>query len=278
LYQNIVNSSQNIVSVEPFNVSSTFFCLERQEHYQPKDSTPARNLTSALHRIKLKKITNPMKILSNISVVEVRFMKTLDEERKIEVLQGCAGDNYAQVIVLADGIAQIKSGGTHNATALKLCKALKKTRQIAGHNNDNKEDDDNDNNSKQHSWRCCWVQQKQISGYQKCCHCYKRGCRSFLCCYKKKKGGSEKASAAAESSIKKSRSKCSHCSRTSHSESNCWKKYPHKAPSKSSTKASGAFLEKELLMCSIKVNDTYYVSTENVKNTYYCVPITEDGK
>jgi hypothetical protein len=63
---------------------------------------------SALHRIKLKKITNPMKILSNISVVEVRFMKTLDEERKIEVLQGCAGDNYAQVIVVVDGIAQIK--------------------------------------------------------------------------------------------------------------------------------------------------------------------------
>ncbi len=97
----------------------------------------------------------------------------------------------------------------------------------------------------------------------------------MLCPDKKKKGGSEKTSTAAETSVKKTRSKCSHCSRTNHSESNCWNKYPHKAPRKSSTDASGAFLKEEVLVCNIKVDDTYYV-TANVENAYYCVPITED--
>jgi hypothetical protein len=69
-----------------------------QEHDQPKDSTSTRNLTSALQKIKLKKNTNPMKILSDVSAVEARFKKTLDEERKIEVVQGCVEDNYALVI------------------------------------------------------------------------------------------------------------------------------------------------------------------------------------
>ncbi len=64
---------------------------------------------SALHRIKLKKDTNPMKILSDISAVEVRFKETLNKKRKIEVVQGCTGDNYAQVIVVADRIAHFKS-------------------------------------------------------------------------------------------------------------------------------------------------------------------------
>jgi hypothetical protein len=78
-----------------------------QKHYQPKDSTSTRDLTSALHKIKLKKNTNPMKILSDISAVQVRFKKTLNKERKIKIMQSCAGDNYAQVIVVADRIAQI---------------------------------------------------------------------------------------------------------------------------------------------------------------------------
>jgi hypothetical protein len=46
-----------------------------------------------------------MKILTAISVVEVRFKKILNKERKVEVVQGCAGDNYAQLIVVEDGIA-----------------------------------------------------------------------------------------------------------------------------------------------------------------------------
>ncbi len=37
-----------------------------------------------------------MKILPDISAVEVRFKKTLDDERKIEVMQSCTGDDYAQ--------------------------------------------------------------------------------------------------------------------------------------------------------------------------------------
>ncbi len=80
-----------------------------------------------MQKIKLKKNANLMKILSDISEVEVSFKKPLDEERKIEVVQGCAGDNYAQVIVIADRIVQIKSSGNRNVTALELCKAMKKT-------------------------------------------------------------------------------------------------------------------------------------------------------
>jgi hypothetical protein len=66
-----------------------------QEYYQLKDSTSARDLTSALHNIRLKKNTNPMKIVSDILAVEVRFKKTLNEERKIEVVQSLVGNNYA---------------------------------------------------------------------------------------------------------------------------------------------------------------------------------------
>jgi hypothetical protein len=40
--------------------------------------------------------------------------------------------------------------------------------------------------------------------------------------------------------------------------------------------ASGAFLEEELLVCIIKVDNTFY-GRESIENTYYCVPITEDG-
>jgi hypothetical protein len=46
--------------------------------------------------------------------------------RKIEVVQGWAGEDYAQVIVIADGMAQIQSNRTHNAMALELCKAMRK--------------------------------------------------------------------------------------------------------------------------------------------------------
>ncbi len=42
-------------------------------------------------------------------------------------------------------------------------------------------------------------------------------------------------------------------------------------------KSSGVFLEEELLVDKIKVDDTYYI-TENVENAYYCVPITENGQ
>jgi hypothetical protein len=63
-----------------------------QEHYQPKNSTSTKDLLSVLQKIKLKKSIR-MKILSDISAVEVRFKKSLNEKRKIEVVQGCMGDN-----------------------------------------------------------------------------------------------------------------------------------------------------------------------------------------
>jgi hypothetical protein len=116
-----------------------------QKHYQPMDSTSARDLTMALQKIKLKKDANPMKILSDISAVEVRFKQALSKERKIEVVQGCAEDDYAQIIAVADRIAQIQS--IRNAKALELCKAMRNLWRIAGHDNDDKEDDDVDNDS-----------------------------------------------------------------------------------------------------------------------------------
>ena len=59
----------------------------------------------ALQKIKLKKDINPMKILSEISAVEVRFKQSLSKEKKVEVVQGCTGDNYAQIIVVTDGLS-----------------------------------------------------------------------------------------------------------------------------------------------------------------------------
>jgi hypothetical protein len=55
----------------------------------------------------LKMNTNLMKILSNIAAVEVKFKKTLNEERKIEIMQGCTGEDYAQVIVVANSSSQV---------------------------------------------------------------------------------------------------------------------------------------------------------------------------
>ncbi len=41
-------------------------------------------------------------------------------------MQSCAGDDYAQVIVVADSVARISDLGACDATALELCKAMKK--------------------------------------------------------------------------------------------------------------------------------------------------------
>jgi hypothetical protein len=79
--------------------------LSIQNHHQPTDITKSRNLPMALQKIKLKKDVNPMKILSEISVVEVRSKQSLSKEKKVEVVQGCAGDNYAQIIVITDGLS-----------------------------------------------------------------------------------------------------------------------------------------------------------------------------
>jgi hypothetical protein len=83
--------------------------LSIQNHYQPTDSTSSRDLTIALQKNKLKRDANPMKILSKISAVEVRFKQSLSKNKKVEVIQGCAGDNYAQIIVVTDGLSKMES-------------------------------------------------------------------------------------------------------------------------------------------------------------------------
>ncbi len=85
--------------------------------------------------------------MSDISAVEVRFKKPINDRRKIEVVQGCVGEDYAQFIVVAVGMAQIQPGGTCDATAIELYKDMKTAKQLAGYNYDNNEDDDNNNDS-----------------------------------------------------------------------------------------------------------------------------------
>jgi hypothetical protein len=66
--------------------------------------------------------------------------QALSKEREIEVVQRCAGDKYAQMIVLADGLAKIQS--QRNATALELNKTMRKSWQITGNGDGDEEDDD----------------------------------------------------------------------------------------------------------------------------------------
>jgi hypothetical protein len=234
------------------------------------------DLLSALQKIKLDKNANPMKILSDTSAVEVRSKKPILDGRKIEVVQGCAEEDYALVIVVADGMAQIQSSGTRDATALDPCKAMKKVQQLAGHSDNNDKDDDNNNDSVGLETSLGAVKHKQSSIHKKkCFHCSKKGHRLSLCTDKKKKGRSEKAGTATDASTKKTRPKCSHCSHPGHTENDCWKKHLHKAPSKSSWEASGAFLDKVLLVCNIAVDDATYI-TQDIETVYYCIPITED--
>ncbi len=87
----------------------------------------------------------------------------------------------------------------------------------------------------------------------------------------------EKAGAVTDASIKKTKSKCSHCSRPGHNEEDSWKKYPHKAPPRRSMKASGMFLDEELLMCHIAQDKMPYVM-QGIEEAYYCVPTIEDGQ
>jgi hypothetical protein len=62
-----------------------------------------------------------------------------------------------------------------------------------------------------------------------------------------------------DASIKKTKFKCSHCSKPSHKEEDCWKKYPHKAP--------GTFLDEELLMCHI-AQDEMPIDMQGVEEAY----------
>jgi hypothetical protein len=78
---------------------------------------------------------DPMKIMSQLSAVEVKFKQTLSKEKKVEVVQGCVGDDYAQIIVVTDKVSKIES--KRSTTALELCKAMRQAWRISkGHNND----------------------------------------------------------------------------------------------------------------------------------------------
>ncbi len=81
-----------------------------KNHYQPTDTTASRDFTLAL-QIKLRRDVDPMKIMPQLSAVEVKFKQTLSKEKKVEVVKGCAGDNYAQIIVVTDKVSKIESNG-----------------------------------------------------------------------------------------------------------------------------------------------------------------------
>ncbi len=61
--------------------------------------------TMALQKIKPKKDVNLMKIMPKLSPFEVRFKQSLSKEKKVEVVQGWAGGNYVQIIVVTDGLS-----------------------------------------------------------------------------------------------------------------------------------------------------------------------------
>jgi hypothetical protein len=66
-----------------------------KNHYQPTDTTASRDLTLALQKIKLRRDVDPMKIMSQLSAVEVKFKQTLSKEKKVEVEQGRTGEDNA---------------------------------------------------------------------------------------------------------------------------------------------------------------------------------------
>jgi hypothetical protein len=129
---------------------------------------------------------------------------------------------------------------------------MRKAWHIKGHNDDDKEDVDINNDSVGLETSLGTVKNEQVSvGKQKCFNCGKTGHRSAKCPNKKKKGQSEKAGAATDASNKKTKSKCSHCGKPDHKEEDFWKKYLHKAPSRSSMEASEMFLDEEHLCATL---------------------------
>ncbi len=206
----------------------------------------------------------------------MKFKQSLSKEKRVVVVQRCMGDNYAQIIVVIDKVAQIEL--QPNATALELCKAMKQAWRIKGHNNDNEEDNDVNNNSMGLETLLGTVKDKQSSiGKQRCYECGKTGHMSAKCPNKKKKGQTEKAGAATDASVKRTKSKCSHCGKPGHKEEDCWKKHPHKATPRRSTEASETFLDEELLVCHIAQDKMPYVM-QGVEEAYYCVSTIEDGR
>jgi hypothetical protein len=152
----------------------------------------------------------------------VRFKQALSKERDVQ--------DYAQIIVVADGLAQTQS--QWNATALELCKAMRKLWWIKGHNDEDKEEDDVKDDIVGLKTSLGTVKDKQsFVGKQKYFNCRKIGHRSAKCLHKKKKGQSEKAGAVADASVKKTKYKCSHCGKPGHKEEDCWIETPAQSPS-----------------------------------------------
>ncbi len=79
-----------------------------------------------------------------------------------------------------------------------------------------------------------------------------------------------------DASVKRTKSKCSHCGKPGRKEEACWKKHLHKTPARRSMEASATFPDEELLMCHIAHDKMPYV-TQGVEEAYYCVPTIEDG-
>jgi hypothetical protein len=154
---------------------------------------------------------------------------------------------------------------------------MRKVWCIKGHDDDNEEDDDVDDNSMELETSLGTVKDKQSSvRKQKCFECGNTGHRSAKCPNMKKKGQTEKAGAATDANIKRTKSKCNHCSKPGHKKEDFWKKHPHKAPPRCSTEVSETCLDEELLVCHIAQDKMPYVM-QGVEEAYYCVPIIEDG-
>ncbi len=133
-------------------------------------------------------------------MVEVKFKQSLSAEKKVEVVQGCTGDDYAQIIVVTDKVDRIEL--KWNATALELRKAMKQAWRIKGHDDDDEEDNDINNNSVGLKTLLGTVKDKQsLVGKLRCYECGKTGHRSAKCPKKKKKGQMKKVGAATDASI-----------------------------------------------------------------------------
>jgi hypothetical protein len=92
-------------------------------------------------------------------------------------------------------------------------------------------------------WKPPWAQSRKSNG--------KIGHRSAKCPHKKQKERLEKAGTAADANVKKTKSKCSYCGKPGKKEEDCWKKHPHKAPSRSSTEATGRSWMKNCLCATL---------------------------
>jgi hypothetical protein len=127
---------------------------------------------------------------------------------------------------------------------------MKQVWRIKGHDKDDEEVNDIDNDSVGLETSLGTVKDKQsLVGKQICYECSKTGHRSAKCPNKKKKGQTEKAGTVTDGSVRKTKSKCSHCGRSQGR--GLLEEIPAQAPPRRSTEASGTFLDEELLVCHI---------------------------